>query len=64
MAKGSWGREEFSPEGWAELDEAIAVSEAEYDRGEYVEYGAEDKEAFLAGVMARGRAALAEKQAG
>ena len=43
---------------------AIELSEAEYERGEYVEYGPEDKGAFLSGVIERGRAALAaEKKA-
>ncbi len=64
MAKETWGEKDFSPEEWAELEEDIRLSEAEYERGEYVEYGPGDKEAFLAGVIERGRAAPAAEKKG
>ena len=62
MAKKTWGERDFTPEAWAELAANIQASEAEYDRGEYEEYGPEDKKAFLDGVIQRGRALLAAEK--
>ena len=54
--------EEMSEEEWAELEEAGAVADAEYERGDYIELTEENMGEFLAGVRERGRAALAAER--
>ena len=46
MAKETWGGGNFSPAEWAELEEEILLSEAEYERGELWNMAQETRKRF------------------